>query len=139
MYRQLDDVMELCSKLSKTEQIKVTVDNSRQGVAVAGGGAFLGAILGGPPGIFIGAVVGGAVGWWMARGKFRPLHQIIMEMSPEQQRKLCSEVMEELGNLAWDNVAGLILSVMRESSLKMKILSIIISFATKQLKVKIAS
>ncbi|XP_016352546.1 protein C19orf12 homolog [Sinocyclocheilus anshuiensis] len=139
MNRQIDDVMELCSEISKIEQIKVAVDNSVQGAAAASGGAFLGGVLGGPPGIFIGGALGGAVGWWMTSGKFRPLHQIIMEMTPEEKMELYSEVMEELGNLAWDNVAGLILSVMRKSSLKMKILSIIISFATKQLKVKIAS
>uniref|UniRef100_A0A672L7Z0 Uncharacterized protein n=1 Tax=Sinocyclocheilus grahami TaxID=75366 RepID=A0A672L7Z0_SINGR len=133
MYRQLDDVMELCSKLSKTEQIKVTVDNSRQGVAVAGGGAFLGAILGGPPGIFIGI----AVGWWMTRGNFCPLHQMIIEMSPQQREKLYSELMEELGILAWDNLSELILSVMSNSSLKMQVLDILKSFARKQLRAKV--
>ncbi len=52
--RQIDDVMALCSKISENSQIKAAVDNSSKGAAAAGGGAFLGGLLGGPPGIFIG-------------------------------------------------------------------------------------
>uniref|UniRef100_A0A8C1ZPV1 Uncharacterized protein n=1 Tax=Cyprinus carpio TaxID=7962 RepID=A0A8C1ZPV1_CYPCA len=69
VHRQIDDVMALCS-------------------AGAGGGAFLGGLLGGPLGIFIGGTLGSAVGWWMTRGQFRRLHQTIMEMSPQQREKL---------------------------------------------------
>ncbi len=35
------------------------------------------------------------MGWWMTSDKFHPLHQIIMEMPPQQKRKLYSEVMAE--------------------------------------------
>uniref|UniRef100_A0A672K725 Uncharacterized protein n=1 Tax=Sinocyclocheilus grahami TaxID=75366 RepID=A0A672K725_SINGR len=64
----------------------------------------------------------------MTSGKFRPLHQIIMEMPPQQKRKLYSEVMEELGNLKWVNLAELICKVMHKSSLKRKILTTVMDF-----------
>lgn len=54
MQRQIDDVMGLCCKISDSRQIKAAVQNSAKGAATAGGGAFLGGLLGGPPGIFIG-------------------------------------------------------------------------------------
>lgn len=54
MKRQIDDVMGLCCKISDSRQIKAAVQNSAKGAATAGGGAFLGGLLGGPPGIFIG-------------------------------------------------------------------------------------
>ncbi len=54
MSRQIEDVMALCCKISESRQIKAAVQNSAKGAAAAGGGAFLGGLLGGPPGIFIG-------------------------------------------------------------------------------------
>lgn len=54
MSHQIDDVMALCCKISESRQIKAAVRNSAKGAAVAGGGAFVGGLLGGPPGLFIG-------------------------------------------------------------------------------------
>lgn len=54
MIRQVDDVMALCCKLSESRQIKAAVRNSAKGAAAAAGGAFVGGLLGGPPGLFIG-------------------------------------------------------------------------------------
>lgn len=54
MMRQIDDVMVLCCKISESRQIKAALQHSAKGAAAAGGGAFLGGLLGGPPGIFIG-------------------------------------------------------------------------------------
>ncbi|XP_073693007.1 protein C19orf12 homolog [Garra rufa] len=137
MNRQIDDVMALCCKISETRQIKAAVQNSAKGAAAAGGGAFVGGLLGGPPGIFIGGALGGAVGWWMTSGKFHPLHQIIMEMPPQQKMKLYSDVMAELGSLNWVDVAQLIWLVMGNSSLQMRVLTTLISFATKELGAKV--
>lgn len=137
MSRQIDDVMALCCKISESRQIKAAVQNSAKGAAAAGGGAFLGGLLGGPPGIFIGGALGGAVGWWMTSDKFRPLHQIIMEMPPQQKRKLYSEIMAVLGNLNWVDLAQLIFLVMGNSSLQMRVLTTLISFATKELGAKV--
>lgn len=50
----MDDVMRLCCELSAHDQIKVAVKNSTKGAMVAGGTAFVGGLLGGPPGIAVG-------------------------------------------------------------------------------------
>lgn len=54
MAPRMDDVMQLCCDLSANQQIKAAVKNSGKGSAVAGGTAFLGGLLGGPPGIAVG-------------------------------------------------------------------------------------
>uniref|UniRef100_A0A3Q3J8Z8 Uncharacterized protein n=1 Tax=Monopterus albus TaxID=43700 RepID=A0A3Q3J8Z8_MONAL len=54
MAPRIDDVMHLCCEISAHDQIKVAVKNSAKGAAAAGGGAFVGGMLGGPPGIFVG-------------------------------------------------------------------------------------
>ncbi|XP_016403579.1 protein C19orf12 homolog [Sinocyclocheilus rhinocerous] len=137
MSHQIDDVMALCCKISESRQIKAAVQNSAKGAAVAGGGAFVGGLLGGPPGLFIGSALGGAVGWWMTSDKFHPLHQIIMEMPRQQKTKLYSEVMAVLGKLDWVDLAQLIFLVMGNSSLQMRVLTTLISFATKELGAKV--
>lgn len=54
MAPRLDDVMRLCCEISAHDQIKVAVKNSTKGAIVAGGTAFVGGLLGGPPGIAVG-------------------------------------------------------------------------------------
>ncbi|XP_059378800.1 protein C19orf12 homolog [Carassius carassius] len=137
MLPQIDDVIEFCCKILENTQIEAAVKKSKRGAVATGGGAIIGGLLGGPPGIFIGGTLGSAVGWLMTRDQFRPLHQIIMEMSPKQKKKLYSAVMEKLGNLAWDNLPELILSVIRNASLMTQILDILESFAKEQLKAKV--
>lgn len=54
MAPRMDDVVRLCCELSAHEHIKVAVKNSTKGALVAGGTAFVGGLLGGPPGIAVG-------------------------------------------------------------------------------------
>lgn len=54
MPARMDDVMRLCCEVSAHEEIKVAVKNSTKGAMVAGGSAFVGGLLGGPPGIAVG-------------------------------------------------------------------------------------
>lgn len=54
MAARVDDVMRLCCEISAHDQIKVAVKNSTKGALVAGGTAFVGGLLGGPPGIAVG-------------------------------------------------------------------------------------
>ena len=54
MAPRMDDVMRLCCEISAHDQIKVAVKNSTKGAMVSGGTAFVGGLLGGPPGIAVG-------------------------------------------------------------------------------------
>lgn len=50
----MDDCVRLCCEVGADQQIKVAVKNSTKGAVLAGGTAFVGGMLGGPPGIAVG-------------------------------------------------------------------------------------
>lgn len=51
---RVGDVMRLCCEVSANHQIKAAVKSSTKGAVVAGGGALIGGLLLGPPGIALG-------------------------------------------------------------------------------------
>uniref|UniRef100_A0A4W6EVH6 Chromosome 19 open reading frame 12 n=1 Tax=Lates calcarifer TaxID=8187 RepID=A0A4W6EVH6_LATCA len=112
MCHRIDDVMKLCCELSANQQVQTTVKGSGKGAAAAGGLAFAGGLVGGPLGIAVGGAVGGLLGCWMTSGQFKPLPQIIMELSPQQQQKLYDDLMVVLGDIQWTDVVQLTTLVM---------------------------
>ena len=54
MAPSMNDVMDLVMTISQQEEIKVTVNKSLIGSLYAAGGAFVGGLLGGGPGLFVG-------------------------------------------------------------------------------------
>ncbi|KAL7406442.1 hypothetical protein ABVT39_019792 [Epinephelus coioides] len=137
MAPRVDDVMRLCCELSAHDQIKVAVKNSTKGAMVAGGTAFVGGLLGGPPGIAVGGAIGGLFGSWLTSGQFRPLPQILMELPPTQQKKLCDDVMAILGNLDWTDAAQLIAFVMGNATLQQQVTAALLNYVTKELRAEV--
>ncbi|CAK6961999.1 protein C19orf12 homolog [Scomber scombrus] len=137
MAPRMDDVMRLCCELSAHDQIKVAVKNSTKGAMVAGGTAFVGGLLAGPPGIAVGGAVGGLLGSWLTSGQFRPLPQILMELPPAQQQKLCDDVTAVLGNLNWTDAAQLITLVMGSATLQQQVVAALLGYVTNELKAEV--
>ncbi|XP_035538348.1 protein C19orf12 homolog [Morone saxatilis] len=137
MAPRIDDVMRLCCEISAHDQIKVAVKNSTKGALVAGGTAFVGGLLGGPPGIAVGGAVGGLLGSWMTSGQFRPLPQILMELPPAQQKKLYNDVVAVLGNLDWMDAAQLIALVMGNATLQQQVTAALLSYISKELRAEV--
>ncbi|XP_037547255.1 protein C19orf12 homolog isoform X2 [Nematolebias whitei] len=131
---RLDDVVRLCCEISAHEQIKVAVKNSTKGAMVAGGAAFVGGLLGGPAGIAVGGAVGSLMGGWLTRGQFRPLPQILMEMSKAEKKKLAIEVIVILGSLIWRDAAQLIALVMGNATLQQQVTATVHSYVKKNLR-----
>ncbi|XP_016102657.1 protein C19orf12 homolog [Sinocyclocheilus grahami] len=129
-----DDIIKLCCEISTNKRIKAAFKNSAKGAVVTGGTAFVGGLLGGPAGIAVGAVVGGALGGWMTSGQFKPLPEILMELSHTQQEKLYSDVMAIVGTLKWTEVAQLIAQVNGNASLHEQVLGAVLNFTKNQLK-----
>ncbi|KAM3625630.1 uncharacterized protein V6R79_015042 [Siganus canaliculatus] len=134
MAPRIDDVMRLCCEISAHEQIKVAVKNSTKGAMVAGGTAFLGGMLAGPPGIAFGGAVGGLLGSWLTSGQFRPLPQILMELPPAEQRRIYDDVMAVLGGLDWMDAAQLVALVMGNATLQQQVTAALLNYVTKQLR-----
>ncbi|XP_067105090.1 protein C19orf12 homolog [Osmerus mordax] len=134
MAPRMDDVMRLCSDLSANRQIKVAVKSSAKGAVVAGGTAFLGGLVGGPPGIAVGGAVGGMLGCWLTSGQFRPLPEILNELPHPQKQKLYADIMAVLGSLDWTDVAQLVALVMGNASLQQQVTAALLSYVTKELR-----
>ncbi|XP_028441785.1 protein C19orf12 homolog isoform X1 [Perca flavescens] len=137
MSHRIDDVMKLCSELSANQQIQTTVKGSGKGAAAAGGLAFAGGLVGGPLGIAVGGAVGGLLGCWLTSGQFKPLPQIIMELSPQQQQKLYDDLMVVLGDVQWTDLAQLTALVMGNATLKQQLTAALLGYISKELQAEV--
>uniref|UniRef100_A0A1A7XIM3 Chromosome 19 open reading frame 12 n=1 Tax=Iconisemion striatum TaxID=60296 RepID=A0A1A7XIM3_9TELE len=137
MTHRIHDVMKLCCELSANQQIKSTVTGSGKGAAAAGGLAFAGGLIGGPLGIAVGGAVGGLLGCWLTSGQFKPLPQIIMELSPLQQQKLYNDLMAILGDIQWTDLVQLTALVMGNATLKQQLTGALIGYVTKELQAEV--
>lgn len=133
----MDDVMKLCCELSANQQVKTTVKGSGKGAAAAGALAFAGGLVGGPLGIAVGGAAGGLLGCWLTSGQFKPLPQIIMELSPQEKQKLYDDLMEILGDIQWTDLAQLIALVMGNATLKQQLTAALLGYITKELQAEV--
>ncbi len=78
--------------------------------------------------------MGGALGAWMTSGQFKPLPEILMEMTSTQQEQLYSDVMAILGTLKWTDVPQLIAQVNGNATLHKQVLGAILNYTKDQLK-----
>ncbi|NXN18431.1 CS012 protein, partial [Indicator maculatus] len=133
----IDDVMQLFCHLSQLKGMKAAVKHSGRGALLAGASAFIGGLMGGPPGIAVGGALGGLFGGWMTAGQFRPVPQILMELPPSEQQKLYDEAVVILRNLDWTDVAQLTALVMGNANLQQKLTAVLINYFSKELRAEI--
>ncbi|KAF1607224.1 hypothetical protein FQV09_0006831, partial [Eudyptes chrysolophus] len=133
----VDDVMQLFCHLSQAKGMKAAVKHSGQGALLAGATAFIGGLMGGPPGIAVGGAFGGLLGAWMSAGQFRPVPQILLELSPAEQRKLYDKAIVILKRLDWTDVVQLTALVMGNASLQQKLTDVLINYLSKELRANI--
>ncbi|NXF90512.1 CS012 protein, partial [Eubucco bourcierii] len=133
----LDDVMQLLCHLSQEKGMKAAVNHSGRGTLVAGASAFVGGLMGGPPGIAVGGAFGLVLGAWMTAGHFRPVPQILLELPPDKKWKLYGEAMAILSDLYWIDAVHLIPLVMGNASLKQKLMAVLKNYLVRQLNAKI--
>ncbi|XP_034054713.1 protein C19orf12 homolog [Gymnodraco acuticeps] len=137
MAPRIDDVMRLCCEISAHDKIKAAVKNSTKGALAAGGLAFVGGMLGGPPGIAVGGAVGGLLGSWLTSGQFRPLPQILMELPPAQRQKLYDDIVSVLDNMDWMDAAQLVSLVMGNVTLQQQVTAALLNYVTKELRAEV--
>lgn len=87
--------------------------------------------------VLAGGAVGGLLGCWLTSGTFKPLPQIIMELTPQQQQKLYSDLMVIMGDIQWTEVAQLIALVMGNATLKQQLTGALLGYVTKELQAKV--
>lgn len=87
--------------------------------------------------VHAGGAVGGLLGCWLTSGTFKPLPQIIMELTPPQRQKLYNDVMDIMGDMQWTDVAQLIAFVMGNATLKQQLTGALLGYVTKELQAKV--
>ncbi|NXB03013.1 CS012 protein, partial [Cnemophilus loriae] len=132
----VDDVMKLLSHVAQVKGMKAAVAHSGRGALLTGVSAFVGGVLGGPPGIAVGGALGGLVGW-KTSGQFKSVPQILIELPATEKQKLCDEAMAVIRNLDWTDAAQLIGLVMANPGLTDKVLGVLTSYLTNELKAQI--
>ncbi|NXS40190.1 CS012 protein, partial [Balaeniceps rex] len=133
----VDDVMLLLCQLSQKKGMKAAVKHSGQGALLAGAAAFIGGLMGGPPGIAVGGAFGGLLGAWMTSGQFKPVPQILLELPPAEQQKLYDEALAILRHLDWTDIAQLTALVMGNANLQQKLTAVLINYLSKELRADI--
>ncbi|XP_072550805.1 protein C19orf12 homolog isoform X2 [Salminus brasiliensis] len=73
----------------------------------------------------------------MTTGQFKPLPQIIMEMTTEQQQRLYEDIMAILGSLNWTDVAQLTAIVMGNASLQQQVTAALLNYVHKELQAEV--
>ncbi|XP_069072845.1 protein C19orf12 homolog isoform X3 [Pleurodeles waltl] len=134
---EVEAVMELLCHVAETDKIKAAVKHSTRGALYAGAAAFMGGLVGGPPGIAVGAAVGGLLGSWITRGQFEPLPKVIRAMTECDKEKLYDEISSLIGGLTWADAPQLISLVMRDQTLKESVTTALINFMKKEFKARI--
>ncbi|KAM6901495.1 uncharacterized protein PEZ65_019612 [Lycodopsis pacificus] len=78
--------------------------------------------------------VGGLLGCWLTSGQFKPLPQIIMELSPQQ--KLYGSLPAVLGDIQWTDLAQLTALVMGNATLKQQLTATLLGYISKELQAR---
>ena len=78
-----------------------------------------------------GGAVGGLLGCWMTSGQFKPLPQVIMEMTTGQQQKLYEDIMAIVGSIDWTDVAQLTAIVLGNASLQQQVTAALLNYIHK--------
>ncbi|KAM5296761.1 protein C19orf12 homolog isoform 1-T2 [Glossophaga mutica] len=128
------DVMRLLCSISDRKKMRVPVQPSDKRGRLAVTGALIGTFLGGPPGLIIGGIFGGLLGAGMKDEPFKPVHQILLQLSQDLRQKLFDKVKAVIWNLDWMDSVELMDLVMRSEQLQRQLVDVLVEFIKTQLK-----
>ncbi|XP_055691640.1 protein C19orf12 homolog [Lutzomyia longipalpis] len=132
------ELLEVASKLADQENMRATVKGSAKGALVCGAGAFIGGILGGPVGLAVGGTAGACTAAYMAKGKFRPVSQIIMhDMTLRQRQELADHLQRAIQDIDAGDVMIAISLVMGNPNMQKAILSTVARYITNQMHLQV--
>ncbi|NXT26268.1 CS012 protein, partial [Syrrhaptes paradoxus] len=131
-----DDVILMFCCLAQSRGMKVVKHHGR-GTLLAGATAFIGGLMGGPPGIVLGGAVGGLCGALMSTKELKPVPDILMKLPPNEKKKLRDEAIVIFRHLHWVDVGHLVYLVKEDLILEQKLIDILEKYLCKQLRVKI--
>lgn len=73
----------------------------------------------------------------MTSEPFKPVPQILMELPPAEQEKLCRQVTDIVRNLDWTDAVQLTTLVMGSEALQQRLLALLVNYVTKELHAEV--
>lgn len=77
------------------------------------------------------------MGSWLTSGQFRPLPQILMELPPNEKKKLYDDVVAVLDNMDWIDAVQLISLVMGNATLQQQVTAALLNYVTNELRAEV--
>ncbi|NWQ75408.1 CS012 protein, partial [Columbina picui] len=133
----VDEMILLFCHLAQQKGMKGGAKRSGSAFLLTGAGAFIGGLMGGPPGIAVGGTLGGMCGALMSTGPVRPVPQILLELPPAKKKKLCAKAMDILCGFDWSGLSELIALVERNAKLQQKLIALLRDYFSKELGIVI--
>ncbi|KAF5299107.1 hypothetical protein FQR65_LT09465 [Abscondita terminalis] len=132
------ELVNVAVELSNNEDLKVTLVESTKGAFVAGGGALVGGLLGGPIGLGIGGTIGSLYAAWNGNGKFKSVGTVILEMSPQQREELANRLRNVFKDVQLEDAVKLLQLVMTNDALKILVIQELCNFMKDKMGLHIA-
>ncbi|XP_070254055.1 protein C19orf12-like [Myotis yumanensis] len=132
MSLRVEEAMKLLSDVWNSE-MKAAVKHVKQSLLVTSAMMVVGAMVMGPPGLAVGGTIGGFLSFWMSKGKFKSVPQILKELPPAEKEKLCRQVRDIVRNLEWTDLVQLTKKVMANEDVRKQLLTLITGYVIKKL------
>ena len=133
MVIQYNEILNIITKLSDDENIRICVQQSAKGGVIAGLICALGGLIAGPIGFIFGGTAGGIVASYFAGDTFKPISTIIQEMNPAQKNELTESVLKIIEKTDAMDALEILAIIQGNNAIKARVKNHLISFCQEQL------
>lgn len=130
-------IVQVLERLAVEDNLRVAVKGSLKGGMIVGSIAAAGGLLAGPVGLAVGGAIGGCFAAVQARGQFKPVLQVLSEMSPRQRDELAARIQNVLNDIDIYDVANLLLFLNGNLSIRGRLLQVFIGYLRDDLCLQI--
>lgn len=123
---KIEEMRELLCTVYEKSGLKNTWKHTMNGAVLASGGTIVGGLVGGPLGLFVGATVGGLIAYWISRGKFKSILQILEELPQSEKQKLYNEAFAIIRCLDWNDAVHLTKLVLNNKHVQDQLLAVLL-------------
>jgi hypothetical protein len=138
MVIRYNDIVSVITTLADENNIQVSVKETLKGGFIAGTSCTLGGLLLGPPGLAIGGTVGGGLAYCLTKDKFKPMSQVILQMSPALQQQLVDSVLNIVHDLDAADAVTMLALLRGNMLLRAKITEEMTRFAANEMNLHLA-
>lgn len=133
------ELIKAISLVADNAEVRVCVKQSLKGAGVCAAMSLAGGILLGPPGLAIGGTVGGLTAYKMARGTYRPIGEILNELTDDQKEQLVRHVTAAVKDVGIEDLTVLLPLLLANNSagIQLAVLNAVRTFVKNDLRLQI--